>query len=338
MDVLSDVLAVLRTGRPRAAHVRWHAPWAQEFASVPGSAGFQVVLQGSCVLLPPDGPPVQLGAGDVLLMPHGSGHTLADSPGTPVPAPACTPDDPRYATPYASDSVDPTGGSGPATVILCGTYQLDPRRTHPLLLGLPERIHLPADAENGSELRAAIGLLASELGRPRLGSGAAVPALLETLLLYILRIWFAEQPPREGPAGWAAALNDPRITAALDAIHGTPGDPWTVASLAGRAGLSRATFARRFAALTGQPPLAYLTWWRMTLAAQLLQTTDTPLKSLAPQVGYVSEFAFAAAFKRTYGVSPGRYRRAQDPAPTPAPAITMRQRITPGGHRPTPPA
>ncbi|NGO79286.1 AraC family transcriptional regulator [Streptomyces sp. YC504] len=338
MDVLSDVLAVLRTGRPRAAHVRWHAPWAQEFASVPGSAGFQIVLEGSCLLLPPDGEPVRLAAGDVLLMPHGSGHTLADSLDTFVPAPACAPDDPRHSTPYAFDRVDPTGGSGPATVILCGTYQLDPRRTHPLLLGLPERIHLPADDGRGSELRSAVDLLASELGRPRLGSDAAVPALLETLLLYILRIWFAEQPPHGGPAGWAAALNDPQITAALDAIHGAPGDPWTVASLAGRAGLSRAPFARRFAALTGQPPLTYLTWWRMTLSARLLQSTDAPLKSLATQVGYASEFAFAAAFKRTYGVPPGRYRRTPDPAPMPTSAITMRQRITPGDQHPTPSA
>ncbi|MBC9711291.1 AraC family transcriptional regulator [Streptomyces sp. TRM66268-LWL] len=310
MDVLSDVLAVIRTGRPRAAHVRWHAPWAQEFASVPGSAGFQIVLEGSCLLLPPEGEPVRLAAGDVLLMPHGSGHTLADSSGTPPPAPACEPDDPRYATPYAFDSVDPTGSRGPATVVLCGTYQLDPRRTHPLLLGLPERIHLPAGAGRPSELGSAVELLAAELGRPRLGSGAAVPALLETLLTYILRIWFAEQPARGNATGWVAALNDPQITAALDAIHGAPGDPWTVASLAGRAGLSRAPFARRFAALTGQPPLTYLTWWRMTTAARLLQTTDAPLKPLAAQVGYASEFAFAAAFKRAYGVPPGRYRRA----------------------------
>ncbi len=317
MDVLSDVLAVLRTGRPRAAHVRWHAPWAQEFASVPGSAGFQIVLQGSCLLLPPDGEPVQLHAGDVLLMPHGSGHTLADSADTPAPAPACEPDDPRYSTPYAFDSVDPSGEGGPETVLLCGTYRLDPQRTHPLLLDLPERIHLPADLERHRELHAAVGLLAAELGNPRLGSDAAVPALLETLLLYVLRIWFAEQPARGTPAGWAAALNDPQITAALDAIHSSPADPWTVASLAERAGLSRAPFARRFAAMTGRPPLTYLTWWRMTTAARLLHTSDATLKSVAAQAGYASEFAFAAAFKRVYGIAPGRYRRtgALSPAP-----------------------
>lgn len=309
MDVLSDVIAVMRTGRPRSAHVRWHAPWRQEFASVPGSAGFQVILQGSCWLLPPDAEPIPLGVGDVVFLPHGSGHTLAHSPKTLATAPACAPDDPRLSEPYASDSVDQTGNGGPVTVVLCGTYQLDPSRTHPLLRDLPDRIHLPAHPDRHPELRSAVGLLAAELEHPRLGTDAAVPALLDTLLLYILRIWFNEQPARGNTTGWAAALNDPPVTAALHAIHRAPAAPWTVAKLAAEAGLSRAPFARRFTTLIGQPPLSYLTWWRMTTAARLLQASDAPLKSVAAQVGYASEFAFANAFKRTHGTAPGTFRR-----------------------------
>ncbi|MEU0822395.1 AraC family transcriptional regulator [Streptomyces mirabilis] len=309
MDVLSDVIAVMRTGRPQSAHVRWHAPWGQEFASVPGSAGFQVILQGCCWLLPPDAEPVPLGVGDVVFLPHGSGHTLADSPKTLATAPACGPDDPRLSVPYASDSVDRTGDCGPVTVVLCGTYQLDPSRTHPLLRDLPDRIHLPAHPDRHPELRSAVELLAAELEHPRLGTDAAVPALLDTLLLYILRIWFNEQPARGNTTGWAAALNDPPVTAALHAIHRAPAAPWTVAKLAAEAGLSRAPFARRFATLIGQPPLSYLTWWRMTTAARLLRASDAPLKSVAAQVGYASEFAFANAFKRTHGTAPGTFRR-----------------------------
>ncbi|MGW1259484.1 AraC family transcriptional regulator [Streptomyces sp. NPDC002513] len=309
MDVLSDVIAVARTGRPRAAHVRWHAPWGQEFASVPGSAGFQVILQGSCWLLPPDAEPVPLGEGDVVFLPHGRGHTLADSPNPLATAPACGPDDPRLSEPYASDSVDRTGDGGPVTVVLCGTYQLDPSRTHPLLRDLPDRIHLPAHPDRHPELRSAVELLATELEHPRLGTDAAVPALLDTLLLYILRIWFNEQPARGNTTGWAAALNDPPVTAALHAIHRAPAAPWTVAKLAAEAGLSRAPFARRFATLIGQPPLSYLTWWRMTTAARLLRASDAPLKSVAAQVGYASEFAFASPFKRTHGTAPGAFRR-----------------------------
>ncbi|MCX5380442.1 AraC family transcriptional regulator [Streptomyces sp. NBC_00091] len=309
MDVLSDVLAVTRTGRPLSAHVRWHAPWAQEFASVPGSAGFQVVLQGSCWLLSPDGEPVRLGAGDVVFLPHGSGLTLADSPHTPVAAPACGPGDPALSAPYASDSVDRSGDGGPVTVVLCGAYQLDPARTHPLLLALPDLIHLPAHGLRRPELRSAVELLAAEVAEPRLGTDAVVPALLDTLLLYILRVWFSEQASQGSATGWAAALNDPPVAAALHVIHRNPAAPWTVAKLADEAGLSRATFARRFRELTGQPPLGYLTWWRMTTAARLLRSSDAPLRSIAEQVGYAAEFAFANAFKRMYGVAPGAYRR-----------------------------
>ncbi|MFI1031473.1 AraC family transcriptional regulator [Streptomyces sp. NPDC020951] len=309
MDVLSDVVAVTRTGRSRSAHVRWHAPWRQEFASVPGSAGFQVVLQGSCWLLPPETEPVQLGAGDVVFLPHGSGHTLADSPETPVTSPACGPADHQLSGAYISDSVDRSGDNGPVTVVLCGAYQLDLSRTHPLLLTLPDLIHLPARPGRYPELNSAVELLAAEVENPRLGTDAAVPALLDALLLYTLRIWFNGQSSLGNTAGWAAALNDPPITAALHAIHRDPASPWTVAKLASEAGLSRAPFARRFALLIGQPPLAYLTWWRMTTAARLLRTSDAPLRSVATQVGYTSEFAFANAFKRTHGTAPGTYRR-----------------------------
>ncbi|MFD8972048.1 AraC family transcriptional regulator [Streptomyces sp. NPDC059593] len=323
MDVLSDVIAVMRSGRPRSASVRWHAPWAQRFASVPGSAGFQVVLEGTCVLRSPGagaGPgdgDVELATGDIVFLPHGTGHLLADSPAstttttTVVDAEDCVPV--PSASPYVSDRVDPTGRGGPVTALLCGTYELDPSRTHPLLHGLPDLIHLPA-ARPGRppELAAAVELLAAELRRPRLGTDAVVPALLDTLLLYILRIWFAEQAAAAAPgaSGWAAALADPAVTAALHAMHRSPDAPWTVERLAAEAGLSRAPFARRFAALVGRPPLAYLTWWRMTLAERLLRTTDAPLRTVAEQVGYGTEFAFSAAFKRVHGSAPGGYRRS----------------------------
>ncbi|MEV4428974.1 AraC family transcriptional regulator [Streptomyces sp. NPDC049602] len=309
MDVLSDVIAVTRTGRPRSAQVRWHAPWGQEFASVPGSAGFQVILEGSCWLQAPDTEPVRLGTGDVVFLPHGSGHTLADSPEWLVTAPACSPDDSGSYDAYASDSVDRSGSGGPVTVVLCGAYRLDPTRTHPLLLTLPDLIHLPAHPDRRPELDAAVTLLTAELQTPHLGTDAVVPALLDTLLLYILRIWFTGRPAGEESTGWAAALNDPAVTAALHAIHQAPAAPWTVAALAAEAGLSRAPFARRFARLIGQPPLGYLTWWRMTTAARLLRASDAPLRTVAAQVGYGSEFAFAHAFKRTHGTAPGAYRR-----------------------------
>jgi AraC-like DNA-binding protein len=194
-------------------------------------------------------------------------------------------------------------------VTLCGAYQLDPAQAHPLLTGLPEIVHLPARLGNRPELRAAVDLLGSELDQRRPGADAIVPALLDTLLLYILRAWFEEQSARGPAAGWAAALRDPPIAAALDSIHRDPAAPWTVERLGIQAGLSRAAFARRFTALVGQPPLTYLTWWRMTIAARMLRDSGAPLSTVAKQAGYGSEFAFAAAFKRQYRTAPGRYRR-----------------------------
>ncbi|MER5263657.1 AraC family transcriptional regulator [Actinosynnema sp. NPDC002837] len=293
MDVLSDVIAVMRTGRPVVARVAWEEPWAQRFAPVPGASGFQVVLAGTCWLVRDHADPVELRAGDVVFLPDGRGHVLADSPTTPVVGEACDPDDPDFVA-------DHPVPAHPTAVTLCGAYELE-HGVHPLLRDLPDTVLV-----SGPELHAAVTLLAGELEHPRLGSDALVPALLDTLLLYLLRTWFTGA---DRTTGWAAALNDPVTATALHHIHRDPGHPWTVAELAAAAGLSRAPFAKRFTALVGQPPLTYLTWWRMTTAARLLRDTDAPLARIAGQVGYTSEFAFAAAFKRAHGTPPGRYRR-----------------------------
>ncbi|WP_229074986.1 AraC family transcriptional regulator [Actinoplanes sp. DH11] len=284
MDVLSDVLAVMRTGQPRSKQMTWQAPWSQYFAPVPGAAGFHVNLAGPCWLTRPDTEPLHLAAGDIVFRPHGRGHTLAGHP------------------PAAPDT------TGPATVTLCGAYELDPTLMHPLLYDLPELIHIPARPGRHPGLHAAVDQLAAELARPRLGTDALVPLLLDALLLYLLRDWFDGQPVPH-TTGWAAALNDPVTAAALQAIHRDPAHPWTVAGLAAEGGLSRAPFARRFTALVGRPPLSYLTWWRLTTAARRLRGDDAPLSAVATDVGYTSEFAFATAFKRQYGTAPGRYRR-----------------------------
>ncbi|GIH76836.1 AraC family transcriptional regulator [Planobispora longispora] len=310
MDVLSDAIMIMRSGRPRSARVAWRAPWGQRFPAVPGSAGFQVILQGSCRLIPPAGAPVALRVGDVVFFPHGHGYGLADSAATPLAEPACDPLE--DAELFVSDSV---GHDGPLTVTLCGGYRLDPRHAHPLLHDLPEVIHLPARPGHHPELRAAVDLLGNEVGDPRLGADTVVLALLDMLLLYILRAWFEELPAPARATGWAAALADPAVGSALQAVHRDFAHPWTVQTLAARAGLSRAAFSRRFAALTGRPPLTYVTWWRLTVAAGLLRTTDTPIGEVASRIGYTSEFAFANAFKRHYGTAPGKYRRQNITSP-----------------------
>lgn len=269
---------------------------------MPGAVGFRVVVRGSCVLVPAGAEPVRLVAGDVVLLPHGRGHVLADSPATPPAVRPCGP-----ATEDRSLALADTPGS--STVTLCGAYELAPEGRHPLLEDLPEVVHLDTRADGLFELRTVVDLLGAEAAQPRLGTDAAIPALLDILLLYALRAWF-DSARTESGTGWAAALRDPGVAAALHAIHRKPAHPWTVASLAALAGLSRAPFARRFTELVGRPPMRYLTWWRMTTAARLLRESDAPLGSIADAVGYRSEFALAVAFKRQYETPPGRYRRS----------------------------
>jgi AraC-like DNA-binding protein len=303
MDVLGDAVAAMRVGRPHSSRQQLRAPWRLRTAPFAG-AGFHVVLQGSARLSVDSGSPLVLGVGDVAVLPRGTTHELsAATPGDAVPV--------ELRLDHAGEPEQAGNGSGTTTTLLCGAYLLDQARPHPLLAELPTVIHLPARLGSQTSLRAAIDLLGSEMTKPRPGGDIVVPALLDILLLYILRSWYEERSEQKEGTGWAAALTDPAVSTALRAIHRDPAHPWTVQALGLLAGLSRAPFARRFTTLVGQPPLTYLTWWRMTKAAELLRRSDAPLRTVGQEVGYTSEFAFARAFKREYGVAPGTYRRDQ---------------------------
>jgi AraC-like DNA-binding protein len=305
LDILTEALASMRTGRPTSVRTEGRAPWGLRLPQVAG-AGFHVVLHGTCWFFPADDgstPPIPLAPGDVVFVRDGAGHVLADHPSTPPEEPR--PEHFRAGSPIGSTLL---GGDGPRTSLLCGNYHLDQGHPHPLVGRLPEVIHLPAQDGRHPELGAAVRLLRAELDNPRVGSDGIVPALIDSLLLYILRAWLDDQSA-DAAQGWAAALRDTAVAPALTAIHRAPETPWTVESLAARSGLSRAAFARRFNALVGEPPMTYLTRWRMTTAAQLLRESDIPLTTVAARTGYGSEFAFAKAFKREFGLAPGGYRR-----------------------------
>lgn len=287
VDMLSDAIAVMRAGQPTSNRLRLASPWCYRFAPYDG-AGFHVLLRGAGWLIPEHEPPTPLGAGDVVLIPHGSTHILSDSPGA------------DGAVPFAT-AVDAPEGQ---TDVLCGKYRLDRSRRHPVLAGLPEVVHLPARVGRHHGLRAAIDQLGGEVGSDRPGRHAVIAGLLDLLLVYLVRAWLDDNPRN----GWPQALRDPEIASALEALHTDPARAWRIDGLAAHVGLSRATLARRFTALTGQPPMAYLAWWRMTTAARLLRDTDTSLPAIARDVGYSSPFTFSHAFKRHFGLAPGHYR------------------------------
>ncbi|MDE5441819.1 helix-turn-helix domain-containing protein [Bradyrhizobium sp. CSA207] len=307
MDVLTDVMAAMRVGAPHSRRVAHATPFGWRFPSS-AAAGFHIVLQGSCWLHPPEGEPFLLNAGDLVFLSRGCTHALADQLSTPLIDAALPLADAR-----ARNSSAPNSGlashATASTVLLCGAYLFDRARLHPLLLELPDVFRIVSRVGSHPELRSAIELLGAELEHDWTGSTAAIAAIVELLLIYILRNWIAGQRIEGTRTGWTAALNDPRTMAVLQHVHECPERRWTLEAMAEIAGMSRSSFARRFAELLGQPPVTYVTWWRMTIAARWLRETDAPIADICGRVGYSSEFAFAHAFKKEFGLAPGSYRR-----------------------------
>ncbi|OKJ16838.1 AraC family transcriptional regulator [Kitasatospora sp. CB01950] len=298
MDVVSDAISTVRIGRPSSNRVRVSGSWCARFAPYDG-AGFHVVLSGGCRLFGADGIALTLAAGDAVLLPRGAGHVLADAEADPSRA--------QHAVPFeefAGELPKVPPGSPGEVELLCGKYRLDHSRAHPLLAELPDVVHLPNRVGHHPELRSAIDLLGRELNGHRPGSGIAVPSLLDLLLVYMVRARLAE----DSAGAWPAALADPVTAAAVRALHADPAAPWTNDRLAAEVGVSRATLARRFTTLIGRPPMAYLTWWRLALAAARLRDTPDPLAAIARQVGYGTPYALSHAFLREFGTTPGRYR------------------------------
>ncbi|MFC8173809.1 AraC family transcriptional regulator [Streptomyces sp. NPDC057325] len=314
MDVVSDAISAVRVGRPFSHRLRTGGRWCARLEPYDG-AGFHVLLEGSCWLLPDGGDPVALGPGDAVLLPHGTGHVIADSPADAETVARAEPFVHRGGGGPASGTVPAPRPGEPAVVMLCGKYRLDRSHAHPLLAELPSLVHLPDRDGASPELRAAVSLLAVELGgeeAERPGSGIALPGLLDLLLVYMIRSWM--DGGTDGSAGgvWPAALGDPVAAAALRALHADPAAPWTVDRLAAEAGVSRATLVRRFTARVGRAPMAYLTWWRLNRAAALLRNGADPLGAVARRVGYSTPYALSHAFRREFGVTPGRYREGRE--------------------------
>jgi AraC-like DNA-binding protein len=151
-------------------------------------------------------------------------------------------------------------------------------------------------------------LLSRDIVKDDPGQEVVLDRLLDLLLVAVVRVWFS-RAESDAPAWWRAD-SDPIVGKALRLLYNNPAKPWTIASLASSVGVSRAALARRFNELVGEPPISFLTKWRLTLAADLLREPGTTVGAVARQVGYGSPFALSAAFKRAYGVSPQQHRVA----------------------------
>ncbi|WP_406070573.1 AraC family transcriptional regulator [Micromonospora sp. NBC_01638] len=268
------------------------------------------IVRGDAWIVPDEGGGVRLGLGDVAIIRGTGPYIVADDPAT---APQviihagqrCTTPDGQELFEMTKLGVRTWGNGldGP-TILLTGTYTMRGAVGQRLLGALPPLVVVPRESWDSP----LVPLLATEIVRDDPGQEAVLDRLLDLLLIATLREWFAH-PGAKAPA-WYKAHSDPVVGRALQILHNNPAEPWTVASLAAQTGVSRAALARRFTALVGEPPMSYLTEWRLALAADLLRERDATVSAVARQVGYGSPFALSTAFKRRRGVSPRQHRVA----------------------------
>ncbi|MFI1382753.1 AraC family transcriptional regulator [Embleya sp. NPDC020886] len=238
------------------------------------------VVRGSGRLLPEGGPALPLGPGDAALIR------------------GCTP------VTFVTDA-HPDGAAGPTTELLSGAYRAHADIGRRLPAALPRALLVPDD-EGCDEV---LNFVSAEIAADKPGQQFVLDRLLDWMLVCTLRAWF-DRPEAQPPA-WYLALADPVVGTALRAVHDAPARPWTIAALAAEAGVSRTSLAERFTTRVGQPPLTYLTEWRMSLAADLLTEPDATVAAVARRVGYADPFAFSTAFKRVRGLSPTAYRNTR---------------------------
>ncbi len=249
----------------------------------------------------------QVGAGDVVIFRGPQPYTVSDDPATEPqivvqPGQVTTTPDGEILCETLTLGIrqwgtDPDG----ETLMVTGTYESAGAVSTRLLRALPQVAVLPR-GDLDSRL---LDLLVDEATRDRPAQGAVLDRLLDLLLIAALRAWFA----RDDAPAWYHAYSDPLVGKALRLLQHNPAHPWTVVALADAVGMSRAALARRFTELVGEPPMTFLTEWRLSLAADLLAETDSTVESIARQVGYGSAFALSTAFKRHFGVSPRDHRQ-----------------------------
>jgi len=323
-DTLSEVLRAVRLQGAVFFDVVASAPWVEESPEAvalarPGLRGaehlvsYHAIAEGTCWVEAPGHPPVRLGPGDVIVLPHGDAHVLSSRPGLRsgqaprtrrAPADVCLP-----------LAVDVGGGGGDRVRMACGFLGCDLRPFNPLVAALP-RVLVLRDEDGGAlSLGPLVRLALAESEARRPGAEAVLARMSELLFLEAIRRHVERLP--EDRTGWLAGLRDEHVGRALAALHARPSAPWTLPGLAREAGLSRSALAERFTALVGHPPMQYLAQWRLQLAAGLL-ATGAKVASAAEEVGYDSEAAFSRAFKRVVGVPPSSWRERQLTAsPTP---------------------
>ena len=315
MDALSAALNSVRMTGAIFFDAICTAPWGfsvphmRDVAHVlaPGTeclVGYHLVAEGRAVSKFEGEAELPLAAGDVVIVPHGDPHTVCNGhPTTLIDSGAAV-----CSNMGGNLSTLRIGGSGEETRFVCGYFGCERHAAHLFLAGLPHvvRINVRSDGP-GKWLESSIQYLLSEAMSNRAGGMAMLAKMAEALFIETLRRYMEQLPPEQ--IGWLAGARDPIVGAALALFHTKPSHPWTLAELAKEVGAARTVVAERFTRFLGEAPATYLARWRLQLAARLLQTSRKNVLEVALDAGYNSEAAFNRAFKREFGLPPGRYRK-----------------------------
>ncbi|HEX9188517.1 MAG TPA: AraC family transcriptional regulator, partial [Vicinamibacteria bacterium] len=311
-------------------YVEGAAPWVAEAppareiipAILPGAEHmieFHGVVEGSCWAAVVGEPPLRLETGDLVLFPQGDPHVMSSAPGLRAPSGdkdfsfSPRPEQLPYSISLHEAEVTTArldGGGRDRATIVCGFLGLDARPFNPILAALPRVLRVPGSALGpDSWVTTFLRVVVAESNRRRPGGEAVLERMSEMLFVEVLRRHVDALPPEQ--TGWLAGMRDPLVGRVLSLLHDRPAEPWTLERLGEEAGISRSSLHERFVHFIGQPPMQYLTRWRMQVASGLLRDTGAKLALVSLAVGYESEAAFCRAFKREVGVSPGEWRRAR---------------------------
>jgi AraC-like DNA-binding protein len=317
MDALSETLRVVRLVGAIFINGRFTAPWCYQSPSADTAAPFleptaervvifHLITEGECYVELGDEPPLRLIAGDAIIFPLGDAHRMTSQPGLAPASGGAGLSELLTRRPRQLGY----GGGGATTRLVCGYLACDARLARMLLAGLPAMVRVNVRGSNaGVWLEASVRYALAEARSPRPGGAGVLAKLAEVLFIEVLRLYMNEQA--EGRTGWLAGVGDRIVGAALNALHKSPAQAWTLDELARTAGTSRSVLAERFQHLVGISPMQYLTQWRMLLAANLLRRSTAPLISIAEDVGYQTDTAFIRAFRREFGAPPAAWRRSQ---------------------------
>jgi len=305
IDVLSDIFDVIRLRATLYFRTDYTAPWAITVPVYRQTVRFHLVVQGRCHVRLASGRGVDIGPGDLIVIPRGQEHVLSDEPGrTPVPLESVLRD-----SGYDGSGVFVLGARNPAasTQMVCGHFGFTEGADHPLLRALPELIVMtPADRARAPILDETLRLVVRRVFTEGLGASATITRLSEVFFIEAVRASVEQCPELRRVI---SAMTDPQIGKALELMLKDTAAEWTVESLALAVGMSRSRFAERFAELMQDGPMGYLADWRLQRALALISETPLNVQEIAGRVGYRSAAGFTRAFAQKFGAPPTDFRQ-----------------------------